>query len=98
MRVVTEGWACQLLHTERLADGVLLDLVALDPCPFDGVDVPAHSPLVIRVVNEHVDACAGLVESWADDVAILSLRFLEGPSARWLCVSAANRHLLLEVC
>jgi len=83
---------------ERLDDGVLLDLVALDRCPFDGVDVPAHNPFVIRVVNEHVDACAGLVEAWADDVAILSLCYLESPAGRWLCVSAANRHLLLEVC
>lgn len=99
MRVIAPSWSCQLLHADSSDRGVLLDLVALDPCPFPGVDLPVGTPFVIRVVNDHAESCGPLVQDWADTAAVVDIRIVETSSGRWLCVSGKDqRHLLLEVC
>ena len=98
MRVTAQSWECQLLNVEVLDDGVLLDLVALDGCPFAGFDLPAGWPFVVRIVEQHEDRCVDLVESWAADGAVISLRVLyDGSGAKWLDVAAADHHLILEI-
>ncbi len=99
MRVSAQSWDCQLLHVEVLDDGVLLDLVALDSCPFSGLDVPAGWPFVVRII-EHDDLdCSELVTAWAADAAVISLRVVwDTRGARWLDVGASGDcHLILEI-
>jgi hypothetical protein len=98
MRVTAQRWDCQLINVEAFGSGVLLDLVALDACPFAGVELPAGWPFVIRIVDQGVDGCAELVEAWAHDGAVISLRFVyDADGAKWLDVAAADRHLILEL-
>jgi hypothetical protein len=98
MRVTAQRWDCQLIDVEVIDDGVVLDLVALDRCPFDGLELPAGWPFVIRIVNHGVEGCAELVSEWADGGEVVSLRFgYDNAGARWLDVAAAGRHLILEL-
>jgi hypothetical protein len=98
MRVTAQRWDCQLINVEVLSDGVLLDLVALDACPFDGLELPAGWPFVIRIMDHRVDGCAELVTAWADGSEVISLRFgYDTAGARWLDVTASDSHLILEL-
>jgi hypothetical protein len=98
MRVTAQRWDCQLINVEALGRGVLLDLVALDACPFLGVELPAGWPFVIRIVDQGVDGCADLVAAWAEGGEVVSLRFVyDTDGAKWLDVAAANNHLILEL-
>ena len=97
MRVSTQPWVCQLVHVDELDEGVALDLIALDPCPFPSVELPSGTPFVIRVVEQRALECAALVHSWADDAAVLTIRLVDMQPGRWLCVSGDDRHLLLEM-
>jgi hypothetical protein len=98
MRVTAQSWDCQLLNVDVLHDGVLLDLVAVDGCPFAGLDLPAGWPFVVRIIEQREPRCDDLVETWAADGAVISLRFVyDASGAKWLDVSAADHHLILEV-
>jgi hypothetical protein len=98
MRVSAQSWDCQLLHVEVLNDGVLLDLVALDACPFGGIDLPVGWPFVVRIVEQGVLGCSELVERWAAEAAVISLRVAYDTSgAKWLDVAAADQHLILAI-
>lgn len=98
MRVSAQSWNCQLLHVEVLDDGVLLDLIALDACPFGGVNLPGGWPFVVRIVEQDVRGCSELVERWAADAAVISLRVAYDTSGvKWLDVAAADQHLILEI-
>jgi hypothetical protein len=96
--VITRRWECQLLNAETNDSGVLLDLIALDPCPFDGLDMPAGWPFVLQIIEKDVPGCAELVSSWAEQSEIVALRVVYGEGgARWLDVAAADHHLILEL-
>ena len=98
MRVTAQSWDCQLLNVDVLRDGVLLDLVALDGCPFSGLDLPAGWPFVVRIIEQEDHRCVDLVETWAADGVVISLRFVyDGSGAKWLDVAAADHHLILEI-
>jgi hypothetical protein len=98
MRVTAQRWDCQLINVEVLDDGVLLDLVALDACPFDGIELPAGWPFVIRIMDHGVVGCAEVVTAWADGGEVISLRFgYDASGSRWLDVTADDRHLILEL-
>ena len=98
MRVTAQSWDCQLLNVEILDDGVLLDLVALDSCPFEGLVLPAGWPFVVRIIEQHEQRCVELVENWAADGAVISLRVAyDASGAKWLDVAAADHHLILEI-
>lgn len=96
-RVTTPPWVCQLVHVDEIDGGVGLDLIALDPCPFPGIRLRVGTPFVIRVVDERAEACAELVQTWADDAAVVTLRLVDMQPGRWLCVSGGEQHLLLEM-
>lgn len=97
VRVTTQPWVCQLVHVDEIDGGIGLDLVALDPCPFPGIELPVGMPFVIRVVERRAMECAELVRAWADDAAVLSIRLVRTQPGTWLCVSGDDRHLLLEM-
>jgi hypothetical protein len=98
MRVTAQRWECQLINVEVLSDGVLLDLVAVDACPFDNLDLPGGWPFVIRIMGRGVDGCAAMVTAWAEDGEVISLRFgYDTTGARWLDVTAADHRLILEL-
>jgi hypothetical protein len=98
MRVTAQRWDCQLINVEAGVDGVVLDLISLVACPFAGVELPAGWPFVIRIVDQGVDGCADLVDAWAQDGDVISLRFVyDADGAKWLDVAAADRHLILEL-
>ena len=98
MRVTAQRWDCQLINVDFVEDGVILDLIALDACPFEGLTLPAGWPFVIRVVDQQVSGCADLVASWADGGEVISLRFAyDRAGAKLLDVAAAHRHLILEL-
>ena len=97
LRVTTQPWVCQLVHVDEIDGGVGLDLIALDPCPFPGIELPVGMPFVIRVVEQRAMECSDLVRSWADSAAVLTIRLVDMQPGRWLCVSGDDRHLLLEM-
>jgi hypothetical protein len=41
--------------------------------------------------------CATLVQSWADEAAVVTIRLVDMQPGQWLCLSGANQHLLLEM-
>jgi hypothetical protein len=96
--VITRRWSCQLVNAETNVDGVLLDLIALDACPFDGLDMPAGWPFIIQIIDKQVPGCGDLVASWAEHAEIVALRVVFGQGgARWLDLAAADHHLILEL-
>jgi len=96
MQITTSPWACRLIHTELVDGALLLDLVALDPCPCTEIDVPSGTPFTIRLIHEDADRCTGLLGSWDNAMTILTIRIMRSPSRRWLCVSD-GRHLAVEL-
>jgi len=97
LSVTTEPWVCQLVHVDEIGGGVSLDLIALDRCPFPGIELKVGMPFVIRVVEHRALECADLVRAWADEAAVVTIRMVDMPPGRWLCVSGSDQHLLLEV-
>ena len=37
-------WLCQLVHADAVGDAIVLDLIALEPCPADATGCPRHTP------------------------------------------------------
>jgi hypothetical protein len=97
MHTTTTPWSCQLLHTEECDGGCLLDLVALDQCPFADLDVPSATPFTIRLLHKQADTCRVLIDDWIDEMSILTIRVVQSPPRRWLSVSGNGRHLVVEI-
>jgi hypothetical protein len=96
----TSPWHCQLVHCEVTERAIVLDLVALEPCPSDSVGCPQYTPFSV-----HVGRSGSLDGSWeqtlamwaggADLVTIVCGVTDDGSS--WLCLSSNEQHLLLQV-
>jgi hypothetical protein len=98
MRVASERWDCQLIHAESDGDGMLIDLVALDACPFNGLDLPAGWPFVLHIVDRQVGECGELVDAWAESNDVVALRFVYDTSGgKFLHVLADHHQLILEI-
>jgi hypothetical protein len=49
-------WWCQLIHHESTAAELVLDLVALQPCPADPVACSPDRPFTLRTTRPNADA------------------------------------------
>lgn len=99
LRVTTQPWMCQLVHVDEVGDGVGvgLDLIALEECPFAGIELPVGMPFVIRILERRATQCAGLVRAWADKGAVVTLRLVDMRPGQWLCLSGGDEHVLLAM-
>jgi hypothetical protein len=93
-------WTCQLVHAEFSADSLVLDLIALEPCPVGAIGCPCFTPFTIHVGRpngsaEESDNHAFL--QWAATADIVTVAAGRAAGRAWLCVSAGDRHLVLEL-
>ena len=93
-------WICQLVHSELSAESLMLDLIALDPCPVDAIGCPRFTPFTIHVARpngsaEEPDGNAFL--QWAASADVVTVAAGRAAGRAWLCVSAGDRHLVLEL-
>lgn len=89
------GWACQILFAESDGGMVVLDLVAMEPCPFSTADVPSGCPFTIQLRNS--PAFVGEIEEWAQEDLFVTLRQITLSSRRWFWVSGRRTLLLMEL-
>jgi len=96
----TPPWQCQLVHCEMLENAIVLDLVALEPCPSEAVGCPAYTPFSVHVGrSEHRD------ESWEQTFAMWALDAdlvtivcgVTDDGSSWLWLSSNDQHLLLQI-
>jgi hypothetical protein len=93
-------WLCQLVHADAVGDAIVLDLIALEPCPADATGCPRHTPFTVHIGHGE-DSERGWEQTlalWAADadlVTILCGRTDDGSS--WLCLSSGEQHLLLQL-
>lgn len=94
-------WQCQLVHAEATADSIVLDLIALEPCPSDALGCPQHTPFTVHIGRGGGNLDRGwrdTLAQWsaaADLVTIVCGITDEGSS--WLCLSSGDQHLLLHL-
>ena len=92
-------WRCQLVLVETLVDALVIDLVALDDCPANGITCPRHSPFSIRIgrpLDMH-DSWDRPIRTWAgrtDELAITC--GVERAGGPWICLSGAAGDLVLH--
>ena len=47
-------WTCQLMRAESVSEGLILDLVAMEPCPAPQITCDAYEPVTLHIDRDHV--------------------------------------------
>lgn len=74
--------ACQILHIDEVADGTLIDLIALEPSEWDGHRVAAGTPFTLgfaAVKAEAQSELEAMMRVWEDACAVLDVVVDEEP-------------------
>jgi len=93
-------WHCQVVHSSREEDAVVIDLIALDDCPAASLDCPRHTPFSLHIGGGDVADrwWHRSVRAWADaadEVVILCGPGDDGSS--WMCLVSDDRELVLRL-
>lgn len=92
-------WACQVLHTELDETSFVVDLVALESCPAASIKCPALMPFALEIALPGKAAgasCEREIKRWSKMADVISLIVGEHEQSSWLCLSAGDRHLVVE--
>jgi hypothetical protein len=93
-------WSCQLMHVDLDDDGLIFDLVALEPSPTSGSVVPVGTPFSLHVSGGTGPVAAsafGHVARWAARADVVTLAGGLGTGSRWLCLSSGDTDLVVEL-
>ena len=93
-------WSCQLVHSARDGDAVVVDLVALEDCPSGTMACPRHTPFSLHIgggsfLDRRWHRTLGEWTSAADLVSIVCGVTADGMS--WMCLTSDDRHLVLQL-
>src|SRR4051812_5028060 len=91
-------WCCQVVHHVDRADGFVLDLIALEPCPADPDGCPAATPFTLQgaMATRDDPVCRDQRAMWVSSADVVTLVCgATDADRRWVCLSSAGRLLLL---
>ena len=93
------SWTCQLIRAEVGAQALLLDLIALEPCPVTAVDCGRYVPFTLQVGRRgNPDDSSDLaIAAWAEDADVVTISAGADARRSWLRLSSGQRHLVLAV-
>jgi hypothetical protein len=92
-------WTCQLIRAEVGKQSLLLDLIALEPCPVTAVDCGRYVPFTLQVGRrgDPDDSSNLAIAAWAEDADIVTISAGADARRSWLRLSSGQRHLVLAV-
>ena len=93
------SWTCQLIRAEVGAHALLLDFVALEPCPVAVVECDRYVPFTLQIGRRaHPDDCSDqAIEAWASNADVITMSAGADARRSWLRLSSGQRHLVLGV-
>ena len=93
------SWTCQLIRAEVGPHALLLDLIALEPCPVTAVDCGRYVPFTLQIGRrgDPADSSDLAIAAWAEDADVVELSAGADDHSSWLRLSSGQRHLVLAV-
>jgi hypothetical protein len=96
----SRAWHCQVVHSAREEDAVVIDLIALDDCPSDSLGCPRHTPFSLHIGGGALGDrwWHRTVRAWAntaDQITIVCGVGVDGGS--WMCLTSDDRELVLQL-
>ena len=78
---------------------MLLDLVALEPCPVPDVECGRFVPFTLQIGRQgHPDDSSDrAIAAWAEDADVVTISAGADARRSWLRLSSGQRHLVLAV-
>ena len=93
------SWTCQLIRAEVGAHALVLDLVALEPCPVAVVECDRYMPFTLQIGRrpDPEDCSDEAIAAWAENADVISISAGADARRSWLRLSSQQRHLVLAV-
>jgi hypothetical protein len=94
-QITSERWTCQLVNVDESDGEIILDMLALEACPFPPAVVFVGEPFAIRVGDFDAAEWTELPRSWADNLTEVTIELVADSSGWRLGITDAEGQALL---